>query len=242
MPSPAVSVALLLSCLLHVVHPTPAPGAAATNVLRASENWDGTEERQLEVSSFMFGTVRATENGARHLRIMYFRSPHTVGPGHMQSVVSCRMCDAPHMQLPLLLRIAGVKSPAADGTHSSNSSSSSSSPPSTSSSSSPSSPSSLSSSIVVPLPEPAAPGARLGACCADTSDLFFPYERACLASLGLLRPSAKRFLAVAGGGDLRFLVIGLGAGSLPMFLRDHFPDAAVTAVEISGPCEVPCEV
>lgn len=54
----------------------------------------------------------------------------------------------------------------------------------------------------------------------DPDYLALPYTRAALVGLALSeRPR-------------RFLVVGLGGGTLPMFLRKHYPDAAIDAVDI----------
>ena len=50
--------------------------------------------------------------------------------------------------------------------------------------------------------------------------LEMPYQRVALAGLALC-PEPRRIL-----------VVGLGGGALPSFLRVHYPDAAIDAVEI----------
>jgi spermidine synthase len=54
----------------------------------------------------------------------------------------------------------------------------------------------------------------------DPDHLELAYSRVALVGLALCE--AQR----------RFLVVGLGGGSLPMFLRKHYPDAEIDAVEI----------
>ena len=51
-------------------------------------------------------------------------------------------------------------------------------------------------------------------------ELILPYARALAASV-LFRPEAKRVL-----------IVGLGGGALPAFLRRHFPETQITAVEL----------
>ncbi len=54
----------------------------------------------------------------------------------------------------------------------------------------------------------------------DPSYLALPYARVALIGLALCREPQ------------RMLVVGLGGGSLPRFLRKHYPDAAIDAVDI----------
>lgn len=54
----------------------------------------------------------------------------------------------------------------------------------------------------------------------DPDHLALPYARAAFAGLALCREPR------------RILVVGLGGGTLPMFLRRHYPDAAIDAVDI----------
>lgn len=54
----------------------------------------------------------------------------------------------------------------------------------------------------------------------DPDYLGLPYARFALAGLA------------AAGEPRRILVVGLGGGSLPMFLRRHYPDATIDAVDI----------
>jgi spermidine synthase len=54
----------------------------------------------------------------------------------------------------------------------------------------------------------------------DPDHLELPYARAMLVSLAMVRDPA------------RVLVVGLGGGTLPMFLRRHYPAATIDAVDI----------
>jgi spermidine synthase len=64
-------------------------------------------------------------------------------------------------------------------------------------------------------------GARQSAALPGNPDLLvLPYARVALVGLALSEESG------------RFLVVGLGGGTLPMFLRRHYPDAAIDAVDI----------
>lgn len=54
----------------------------------------------------------------------------------------------------------------------------------------------------------------------DPLDLIMPYTRAVMISLALVE------------SPRRVLVVGLGGGSMPMFLRALFPDAIIDAVEL----------
>lgn len=59
---------------------------------------------------------------------------------------------------------------------------------------------------------------RLG----DPDHLELPYARYAVAALGFARPQPERLL-----------VVGLGGGSLPMFLRQRYPDAVIDVAEIN---------
>ncbi|HPM82154.1 MAG TPA: fused MFS/spermidine synthase [Candidatus Anammoximicrobium sp.] len=54
----------------------------------------------------------------------------------------------------------------------------------------------------------------------DPDHLELPYARVAFAGLALC------------GEPRRVMVVGLGGGTLPMFLRKHYPDAAIDAVDI----------
>ncbi|XP_028386464.1 eEF1A lysine and N-terminal methyltransferase isoform X2 [Phyllostomus discolor] len=72
---------------------------------------------------------------------------------------------------------------------------------------------------------PAAPGQAI-----DKGYLCCEHHKAMVAGLALLR-SPELLLET----PLAVLVVGLGGGSLPLFVHDHFPKARVEAVEID-PC------
>jgi spermidine synthase len=55
----------------------------------------------------------------------------------------------------------------------------------------------------------------------DPGHLELSYAKAAMAGLALT------------GEPARFLVVGLGGGSLPMFLRQHYPNAAIDVVDIN---------
>jgi len=55
----------------------------------------------------------------------------------------------------------------------------------------------------------------------DPEHLALPYAPVACAGLALCR------------GPSRILVVGLGGGTLPMFLRQHYPDATIDAVDIN---------
>lgn len=69
---------------------------------------------------------------------------------------------------------------------------------------------------------PAAPGQ-----CVDKSYLCCEHHKAMVAGLALLR-SSEVLLEM----PLAVLVVGLGGGSLPLFIHDHFPESCVDAVEL----------
>jgi hypothetical protein len=67
----------------------------------------------------------------------------------------------------------------------------------------------------------------------DWSYLSFDYHRAILAGfIALTYPSLRR--ALKGDERRRCLVIGLGGGGLPLFLRRYVPCLEVTVVELEG--------
>ncbi|KAM5294315.1 eEF1A lysine and N-terminal methyltransferase isoform 2-T3 [Glossophaga mutica] len=72
---------------------------------------------------------------------------------------------------------------------------------------------------------PAAPGQAIDAI--DKGYLCCEHHKAMVAGLALLR-SPELLLET----PLAVLVVGLGGGSLPLFVHDHFPKACVEAVEI----------
>ncbi|EQB78943.1 methyltransferase-like protein 13-like isoform 1 [Camelus ferus] len=72
---------------------------------------------------------------------------------------------------------------------------------------------------------PAAPGQSI-----DKSYLCCEHHKAMIAGLALLR-NPEQLLET----PLSLLVVGLGGGSLPLFVHDHFPKSCVDAVEID-PC------
>ncbi|XP_025781991.1 methyltransferase-like protein 13 [Puma concolor] len=69
---------------------------------------------------------------------------------------------------------------------------------------------------------PAAPGQSI-----DKSYLCCEHHKAMIAGLALLR-SPELLLET----PLALLVVGLGGGSLPLFVHDHFPKSCIDAVEI----------
>ncbi|XP_054977601.1 eEF1A lysine and N-terminal methyltransferase isoform X1 [Sorex araneus] len=69
---------------------------------------------------------------------------------------------------------------------------------------------------------PAAPGQTV-----DKSFLCCEHHRAMVAGLALLRSPAPPLET-----PLAVLVVGLGGGSLPLFIHDHFPKSCVDAVEL----------
>ncbi|XP_066117257.1 eEF1A lysine and N-terminal methyltransferase [Saccopteryx bilineata] len=69
---------------------------------------------------------------------------------------------------------------------------------------------------------PAAPGQSI-----DKSYLCCEHHKAMIAGLALLR-SPELLLET----PLALLVVGLGGGSLPLFVHDHFPESCIEAVEI----------
>jgi spermidine synthase len=56
----------------------------------------------------------------------------------------------------------------------------------------------------------------------DPDHLELPYARYAVAALGFARPQPERML-----------VVGLGGGSLPMFLRQRYPEAVIDVAEIN---------
>ena len=69
----------------------------------------------------------------------------------------------------------------------------------------------------------------------DWSYLCFDYHRAILAGLiGLLYPRLRAALRDPAAARPRCLVIGLGGGGLPLFLRRYVPCLDVTVVELEG--------
>lgn len=56
----------------------------------------------------------------------------------------------------------------------------------------------------------------------DPDHLELPYARAAFTGLALC----------GSGGPARALIVGLGGGTLPMFLRKHYPEAEIEAVDI----------
>lgn len=69
----------------------------------------------------------------------------------------------------------------------------------------------------------------------DWSYLCFDYHRAILAGLiGLLYPRLRAALRDPAAARPRCLVIGLGGGGLPLFLRRFVPCLDVTVVELEG--------
>ncbi|XP_070353371.1 eEF1A lysine and N-terminal methyltransferase isoform X2 [Equus asinus] len=73
-----------------------------------------------------------------------------------------------------------------------------------------------------PEDRPAAPGQ-----CIDRSYLCCEHHKAMIAGLALLR-NPELLLET----PLALLVVGLGGGSLPLFVHDHFPKSCIDAVEI----------
>lgn len=69
---------------------------------------------------------------------------------------------------------------------------------------------------------PAAPGQSI-----DKSYLCCEHHKAMIAGLALLK-NPERLLET----PLALLVVGLGGGSLPLFIHDHFPKSCIHAVEI----------
>ncbi|XP_063483414.1 eEF1A lysine and N-terminal methyltransferase isoform X4 [Symphalangus syndactylus] len=69
---------------------------------------------------------------------------------------------------------------------------------------------------------PAAPGQSI-----DKSYLCCEHHKAMIAGLALLR-NPELLLEI----PLALLVVGLGGGSLPLFVHDHFPKSCIDAVEI----------
>ena len=58
--------------------------------------------------------------------------------------------------------------------------------------------------------------------------LAFEFHSAMACSLGLLNASALQ----KRSGEIKVLVVGLGGGSLPMFIHDHFENARLATVEL----------
>jgi len=73
---------------------------------------------------------------------------------------------------------------------------------------------------------------RVGELVVDYRYLAFDYHRAMLAGMSLLYSSLRQ--ARLNGERMKALVIGLGGGALPLFIRRYFPPVDVHVVELDG--------